>query len=491
LRRCGRENLRATRSIRTLAVQTAYRTVLLAVGACALTTVFGGCAVGQKPGNGLCTYQHEPTTGAAYWLYLPEDYVKQLPRLVTARRWPLVVSFHGMKPFDNDSRQIRQWQQEADRYGFIVCAPLLRTADLMYEFPFRRVTPSLQKDEQNVIAILNHLAQTTDIDPNAVLSTSFSSGGYLAHYMANRHPDRFSCVAVFQSNFSPDIVDPARVPEYRDHKIGIFITENDFAICRRESRLAAQWYARQGFDVTYAQFSDLGHERTPSLPASFFARTCGAAPKTPPTELAALQIMDVPIDLSGPDRLAMQGLPTAVTASRPIPAVPGGASDPSRSPRVTSVPPAYERTSGGDGRTPAPQRAYASPPADPAPADRALPTTPVPSSRSQGRTPERTQAATTPRAEASPIRMRLSSTIGIAPLLISYSAVVPGTLRRGAYFLWTDNNQPIANGINGQTYLTRPGEHNIEVVMTAADGREHRAGQTVTVLEPITRSQDN
>ncbi|MBN1513891.1 MAG: hypothetical protein JXB13_17880 [Phycisphaerae bacterium] len=470
-------------------LRAAYRTALLTVGACALTTIFGGCAVGQKPGNGLCTYQHEPTTGAAYWLYLPEDYVKPAPRLVTGRRWPLVVSFHGMKPFDNDSRQIRQWQQEADRYGFIVCAPLLRTADLMYEFPFRRVTPSLQKDEQNVIAILNHLAQTTDIDPNAVLSTSFSSGGYLAHFMANRHPDRFSCVAVFQSNFSPDIVDPSRVPEYRDHKIGVFVTENDFAICRRESKLAAQWYARQGFDVTYAQFSDLGHERTPSLPASFFARTCGAKPKTPPTELAALQIMDVPIELAGSDQLAMRGS-AAVTASRSISPVPGGATDSSRSPRVASVAPAYERTPGGNGRTPAP-RHYASPPSDPSPADRALPTTPVPSNPSQTRTPERTPAPATPRAETSPIRMRLSSTIGIAPLLISYSAVVPGTLRRGAYFLWTDNNQAIANGINGQTYLTKPGEHHIEVVMTAADGREHRASQTVTVLEPITRSQDN
>jgi hypothetical protein len=87
--------------------------------------------------------------------------------------------------------------------------------------------------------------------------------------------------------------------------------------------------------------------------------------------------------------------------------------------------------------------------------------------------------------------LRISSTIGIAPLLVSYSAVVPGNLRRGAYFLWTDNEQPIANGINGQTYLTKPGEHNIEVVMTTADGREFRASQTVTVLEPITRSQGN
>jgi hypothetical protein len=60
-------------------------------------------------------------------------------------------------------------------------------------------------------------------------------------------------------------------------------------------------------------------------------------------------------------------------------------------------------------------------------------------------------------------------------------------MRRGAYFLWTDNGEPIANGVNGQTYLTQPGEHRIKVVVTTADGKEYEADQAVTVLEPIIR----
>ena len=70
-------------------------------------------------------------------------------------------------------------------------------------------------------------------------------------------------------------------------------------------------------------------------------------------------------------------------------------------------------------------------------------------------------------------------------MLLSYSAVVPGSIRRGAYFLWTDNGEPVSNGINGQKYLTAPGKHRIEVLVTTADGKEWKAGQTVKVLKPV------
>ncbi|UCG16497.1 MAG: hypothetical protein JSV19_00360 [Phycisphaerales bacterium] len=476
--------------------------MIFSAAAAVLAAVNAGCAVGQRPGNGLTLFLREPTTQAGYWLYLPEDYVKTGGQFVTHRRWPLVVAFHGMKPFDNDNRQIRQWGQEADRYGFIVCAPQLKTPDLMYEFPFKRITPGLKRDEDCTIAILDHLMAVTDVDPDAVLSTSWSSGGYLAHYMANRHPDRFTCVGVFQSNFSADILDPSQVPKYRDHKIAVFFTENDFKVCREESKQAAQWYARHGFDLTFAKFSALGHERTPSVAASFFARTCGAKAKTPPLELARLQVKEVPIDVGEGGTLAMGSHSDG--AGQRVPPVPGGAADgrsgpprvtstlPSsgdpgqrpldRSPGARAVPASPDRTSRG-ARTRSGSRQSGQPTSGDS---KPLRTTPVPPPPSQQRTPPR-KVIPTQQVEASPVRLRLSSTIGIAPLLISYSAVVPGSMRRGAYFLWTDNGEPIANGVNGQTYLTRPGEHRIKVVMTTADGKEYEADQTVTVLEPIIR----
>ena len=87
--------------------------------------------------------------------------------------------------------------------------------------------------------------------------------------------------------------------------------------------------------------------------------------------------------------------------------------------------------------------------------------------------------------QQSPVRVRLSSTIGIAPLLVSYSAAVPDDIRQNAYYLWTDNDEPVSNGLNGQLFLTTPGEHQIEVSVTTEDGQEYRAGRTVTVLRRI------
>ena len=79
----------------------------------------------------------------------------------------------------------------------------------------------------------------------------------------------------------------------------------------------------------------------------------------------------------------------------------------------------------------------------------------------------------------------MSSTIGIAPLLVSVSVMVPRELRRGAYYLWTDNGEPLSNGMNGQKYLTEPGQHEIKVLMTTAGGKRYEAAKIITVLQRV------
>jgi predicted esterase len=423
-----------------------------------------GCVVAQAPGKGQLLHIHEPTTGGWYWLYLPEDYVRgEGEAKLTGRHWPLVVSFHGMRPFDDANPQAREWQQEADRYGFVVVAPKLNSCDLLAPFPIRSVHPGVERDERLTMAALNDVAKRVDVDPHAVLSTSWSSGGYLAHYMANKHPERFSCVGVRQSNFSASLLDAARVPKYQDHKIGIFYTENDFAICREESQAAARWYNKHGFDVTFAIFQDLGHERRPSVAADFFARTCGATAKTPPLELAQMQVNEISLEA------------VAKATSRPAVPVAQPAPSPDRRSRavastVLAKAQRFERAQ----YTPAPRSE------PPRPFQRPSPT-PAPA--------KTTDTAVLPgngkAIEAGPVRIRVSSTIGIAPVLVNFSALVPRELRRGAYYLWTDNGIPISNDMNGQKYLVEPGRHDLELLLTTAGGRQYRATRAITVLERI------
>jgi poly(3-hydroxybutyrate) depolymerase len=234
-----------------------------------------GCAVHQPRGQGEYARIQEPITGAWYHLYLPVDYVKSGGRLPgpETHRWPLIMTFHGMKPYDNALPQEREWEEQADIYGYIVCAPELQTCDSFMEFPLTKEHDYVLEDRRNVLAIMDHIFTTTEADPERVLSTSWSSGGYLAHYFVNRHPDQFSCIATRLSNFSAQLMLEDNVPLYRNRvPVAVFIGDGDFAACKRESQNAVAWYQARRFRVVHARMIDnMGHGRIPQTAAAFFA----------------------------------------------------------------------------------------------------------------------------------------------------------------------------------------------------------------------------
>ena len=250
-----------------------------------------GCAVPQPRGNGRLTHVIEPTTSRGYWLYLPQRYLDGSVKRSQAERWPLVVTFHGMSPFDTAGAQAREWEAEADRYNFIVVAPELRSLNVLSEFPVRHVHSAFAADERATLLIMEHVFETTRADREHVLATSFSSGGYMAHYMLNRHPEAFTCLGVRQSNFSDSVLDETAAPASRTHPVLIVTTQNDLAICRRESMQAVDWYKRHNYtQLAWLSLKGLGHERTPDLVAAFFGRVSGQRPANRPTVLARRQV---------------------------------------------------------------------------------------------------------------------------------------------------------------------------------------------------------
>ncbi|MEK6642322.1 MAG: hypothetical protein AABZ08_00305 [Planctomycetota bacterium] len=244
-----------------------------------------GCAVPQQRGGGQYMHVQEPMTKAWYHLYLPVDYVKNSGKHPNPKmkRWPLVMTFHGMKPYDNALPQEREWEHQADIYGYIVCAPELRTCDSFMEYPITREHDYVLEDKRNVIAIMDHIYSTTYADPKRVLSTSWSCGGYLAHYFPNRFPDRFTCIATRLSNFSPKILIEETVPIYRDKtSVAVYIGDGDFPKCKSESEEAVAWYNARGFRVAKGKMIDnMGHRRIPQTCAAFFAEQIGIEPIRP------------------------------------------------------------------------------------------------------------------------------------------------------------------------------------------------------------------
>jgi predicted esterase len=467
-----------------------------------------GCVVPQPPGDGQVTRRVEPQTRTGYWLYLPTGYVEHKGQRADHQRWPLVVTFHGMKPWDSANPQIREWEQEADRYGFVVIAPELRTCDSFMQFPLRDPTlPYVEKDERAVLMMMDEVFRTTNTDPARVLATSWSSGGYIAHFMVNRHPERFSCIAVRQSNFSEDLLNESQVPKYRNMRVGIFFGENDLPICREESIAAVEWYRHHHFSVQAKLVSGLGHERTPQTAAAFFATGIGAVPNTPP-DVARLVLRDIPSDdvrtLS--DRKADRSPgktppPEGVLAST--------TQLPERRPQRDVIfhdnnlpEPALLRETK---RVPPKDTPVRTPPtARPAPVNTETPKRPYrmqPYSSSETtapRSPRRLELAglvQRERSTAAPLPAKIlvhGENVGHAPMWVSLSVDLPQQLRDGAVVTWTDNSQPMkGDEFEAIGLLRDPGDHAIQAHITTADDQRITVEQTVTVLPPASQPAES
>jgi len=413
-------------------------------------TWLAGCAVPQGPGGGKLLHLREPLSGHGYCLYLPRQYSTESADLPSAKLWPLVVTLHGMKPFDNYRAQISEWQQQADAYGFIVCAPSLDTSDVLMELPLRNVRPYVKHDEQAILAIMDQVYRTTDVDPNKVLITSWSSGGYLAHYLLNRHPDRFTCLAVRQSNFSSSILEPGQVYKYRDTPIAIFVGQNDFAICRTESREAVAWYRAHGFNVEAFSVEGLGHERTPETAANYFARVCQRQP------------LDRALAQQALARVRIQ--PVMVSTRTSVQAPSGSAGELHSTASIPSSGPLALARAGQipGGRQTGPYRAPR-----------------VRSGWSATAMPEAGQQA------SSGINIALSSPGGVAPVYLRFRIEPSERLAVGADCLWLHNGEPICSGLEGTKILYTPGQHHIEALISNPGGRQFRARRTV-IVQPKT-----
>lgn len=428
-----------------------------------LLATLSGCAVPQPRGEGRLDRLRDPTTRRSYYLYLPKEYVNASEAERQNRAWPIVITFHGMKPFDVAHSQAREWQQEADRYGYIVIAPILNAFSVFGEFPLKRVNSALRSDEEATLAILNHVYQTTAAKREHVLSTGFSSGGYMAHYMLNRHPDVFTCLAVRQSNFSPEVLDPTLVPRSRYHPVLVVWTQNDLGICKRESREAVNWYDRHNYkNFAWVKMNRLGHERTPDTAADFFARVCGATPNRRPNVLVSRQAIDGnPTGLAllagklkpmeqPPDDRSHSGSALIKPSADVQPTRPPTRVAKKNPPRQSSPPPNRQR-----------QNAAAQP------------------------TPERAARVAWAPRQVRPVSISVSSAIGFEPLLITYTADCPVAWQHTAKFHWTLDGQPIGQGVNGQRTIPAPGDYKLGLLVVTDQGKEHRVSRRIRVLPGI------
>jgi len=236
------------------------RTCRLATGAAVLvaTVLPVGCggrtwrAADGTVVTGKIDYQKEPVTGRTFHLYVPHSYD---PR----RAYPLVITGHGMFPFDHAMLQRDRWVDVAETSGLIICSPDLDSATAFLRVKAGDPPAELLRDEKAVLTILDQVKSRYNIREDAVALTGWSAGGYAAQFIGLRHPETFRCVIGRTPNFSEHLVTDAQARRARHMHVYLFYGKGDMLPFEVMSRDAACWYTTRGFRNFIIKWLPGGH----------------------------------------------------------------------------------------------------------------------------------------------------------------------------------------------------------------------------------------
>jgi poly(3-hydroxybutyrate) depolymerase len=226
-----------------------------------------GCPVTQPQQTPVqASRAEEPKSGAGYWLYVPSYYSDQ-------RDWPLVVTLHGTFGWDNSSDQIREWKFLAEKHGLIVAAPDLRSVQGILPVVRSLWRKDLQADEKAILSIVDELCGKYRIDPNAVLLTGFSAGGYPLYYVGLRNPRRFNMLIARACNSDLELFEQLDFSEaVRKLPVAIFWGKDDLAELQSQSWQAFRYLREHGCLETQRKEVIGGHLRRPEFAYSLWRK---------------------------------------------------------------------------------------------------------------------------------------------------------------------------------------------------------------------------
>lgn len=127
---------------------------------------------------------NDPVLGREYLLYRPANYSRE-------QTWPLLIACHGGAG-DSPAAQIKLWRALADKYGFLVAAPLL---------PGKGDPEKIADDERHIMAVLGHVRAGQSISDDRILMYGQGANAYTALRVAISAPDDFRAIALAEPRF--------------------------------------------------------------------------------------------------------------------------------------------------------------------------------------------------------------------------------------------------------------------------------------------------
>lgn len=222
--------------------------------------MLAGCPVWQDQSTPISQMRMtEPMTGRSYWLYVPSYYDAR-------QAWPLVVTLHGTVPWDDSDRQIKEWKALAEAEGFIVVAPALHSPQGILSVPLDQRMEQLARDEEIILATMRDVSGRYTIDPDSIVLSGFSAGGFPMYYVGLKHPDRFAALVARACNSDVRVFEQIELTDQAlEMPVYILLGRSDLAPIREQSWAAYRWLMRRGVRNTEMVRMSGGHIRIPNV----------------------------------------------------------------------------------------------------------------------------------------------------------------------------------------------------------------------------------
>ncbi len=225
-----------------------------------LLPILAGCPVTQPQQTPVSAIRAKlGATGSEYWLYVPSAYSGD-------HDWPLVITLHGTYGWDSSRAQIDEWKHLAERRGLIVAAPDLKSVQGILPVIRSVWMRDLQADERIILGLIDELSGKYRIDPNAILLTGFSAGGYPLYYVGLRHPERFDMLIARACNSDLEMMEGIELTEAaRKLPIMIFWGKDDLPQIQEQSWAAFRFLRERRCFSTQREEIKGGHLRHPEF----------------------------------------------------------------------------------------------------------------------------------------------------------------------------------------------------------------------------------
>lgn len=182
----------------------------------------------------------EPQTGGEYLLYRPSSYDR-------AQAWPLIVACPSNFP-DAPHKQIREWTQLAEQYGFLIAVPQLEFAKRSWKRKPTNLPEMLKKNEARILSTVRHVRAGHNISEDRVLLYGWKRGATFALHTGMRNPEIFRAIAVTRPKLHGDALPGLWMGIDHHQPVQVHYNMDDI-VTGKHNQAAVDWLRSIGADV--------------------------------------------------------------------------------------------------------------------------------------------------------------------------------------------------------------------------------------------------